>query len=225
MPEYCDLMSSIGFVFEKESSIKLAMTHPSFAAKNNQRLEFLGDAVLELCISDLIFSTLPKMNEGQLTALRASFVCEDALFTIAEFLHLDKYILMSPPLQKDTRGRKSILADAVEALLAAVYIEGGFLAALGVVRRLWDNEIMSKSFHPNSKSALQELLQANHLSEPQYLTLLEQGPPHKRRFTVAVLSQGKELARAQGKSKKEAQQQAAELALEQLQGRIKPDEA
>ena len=225
MPDYTDLMNSIGYTFHHDTNLKLAMTHPSFAAKNNQRLEFLGDAVLELCISDLIFTTLPKLNEGQLTALRASFVCEDALFTIAELLHLDRYILMNPPLQVATRGRKSILADAVEALLAAVYIEGGFLAALSVVNHLWDKEIMSKTFHPNSKSTLQELLQANHLTEPQYITLLEHGPPHKRKFTVAVLSQGKELARAQGKSKKEAQQQAAELALDQLQGRIKPDEA
>ncbi|NLC31825.1 MAG: ribonuclease III [Clostridiales bacterium] len=224
MPEYSDLIDSIGFVFKNKNNIKLAMTHPSFAAENNQRLEFLGDAVLELCISNLIFTTLPKMNEGQLTALRASFVCEDALFTIAELLQLDKYIRMNPPLQKDTRGRKSILADAVEALLAAVFIEGGFSSALSVVSRLWDKEMMSKTFHPNSKSALQELLQASHLSEPQYVTLVEQGPPHKRKFTVAVLSQGKELARAQGKSKKEAQQQAAELALAQLQGRIKRDE-
>ena len=221
MPDYSDLMSSIGYIFANPNNLELAMTHPSFAVQNNQRLEFLGDAVLELCISDLIFTTLPKMNEGQLTALRASLVCESALFTISKNLHLSSYMKVNPPLQKDTRGRRGILSDAVEALLAAIYLEGGFSAAQKVVTRLWDKDMMKESLLPNSKSALQELLQANHLTEPEYITLLEQGPPHKRRFTVAVLSQGKELARAQGESKKDAQQQAAEIALNQLQGRAK----
>ena len=165
------------------------------------------------------------MNEGQLTALRASLVCENALFIVAEHLHLDRYLKMSPPLQKDTRGRKSILSDAVEAMLAAVYLEGGFSVVLKVVHRIWDTDMMTNSLLPNSKSALQELLQASQLTEPQYITLLEQGPAHKRSFTVAVFSQGKELARAQGKSKKDAQQHAAELALNHLQGRIKNNEA
>ena len=225
MPDYSDLMSSIGYFFANPIYLELALTHPSFALQNNQRLEFLGDAVLELCISDLIFTTLPKMNEGQLTSLRASLVCENALFTIANHLHLGRYVRVNPPLHNDTRGRRSILSDAVEALLAAVYLEGGFSAAQKVVYHLWDKDMMTESLHPNSKSALQELLQANHLTEPQYVTLLEQGPPHKRRFTVAVLSQGNELARAQGESKKDAQQQAAEIALNQLQGRAKQDEA
>ena len=218
-------MSSIGYTFVNPNNLVLAMTHPSFAVQNNQRLEFLGDAVLELCISDLIYTTLPKMNEGQLTALCASLVCESALFDIAKHLHLARYMKVNPPLQKDTRGHRGILSDAVEALLAAVYLEGGFSAAQKVVHRLWDKGMMTESLLPNSKSALQELLQANHLTEPQYITLLEQGPPHKRRFTVAVLSQGNELARAQGESKKDAQQQAAEIALNQLQRRAKQDEA
>lgn len=224
MPEYSDLMNSIGYVFINTKNLDLAFTHPSYALKNNQRLEFLGDAVLELCISDLIYKKLPHMNEGQLTSLRASVVCELALFNVAEFLHLDLYLKMKPRLQNDTRGREGILSDAVEAMLAAVYLEGGFDAALKVVYHIWDSGLLTKSLLPNSKSALQELLQSNHLTEPQYITLSEKGPPHKKRFTVAVLSQGRELARAEGKSKKDAQQQAAEIALVFLQGRDKMNE-
>ena len=209
MPDYSELTRSIGYNFKSIKLLALAMTHPSFGANNNQRLEFLGDSVLELCVSQRLYSDHTNMKEGQLTALRATLVCEDTLYMMAERLELDRYIRMTPPLRSDTRGRKSVMADAVEALLAAVYIDGGFDSATQVVEALWADEFDGMPAIQNSKSDLQEYLQGRHLSEPQYETVEEDGPAHKRRFTVAVSLDGKELARAQGNSKKDAQQQAA----------------
>lgn len=216
MQGYSDLMMSIGYTFNNISLLTLAMTHPSFGGHNNQRLEFLGDSVLELCVSDRLFSLHTKMKEGQLTALRATLVREDTLFSMAQRLDLDRYIRMLPPLRPDTRGRKSLLADAVEAMLAAVYLDGGFEAARQVVDLLWADEFEGRSAAQNSKSELQEYLQARHLSEPSYETVDEDGPAHKRTFTVAVSLNGQELARAQGNSKKDAQQLAAAQAMQQL---------
>lgn len=216
MPGYPELSNLIGFEFVNTKLLALAMTHPSFGINNNQRLEFLGDSVLELCVSHRLYAMHPKMKEGQLTALRASLVCEDTLYSIAERLELEHYIRMIPPLRSDTRGRKSIMADAVEAMLAAVYIDGGFEAVKQVVDSLWAAEFDGKSSVQNSKSELQEYLQGRHLSEPQYDTVAEEGPAHNRRFTVAVSIDGEEMARAQGGSKKDAQQQAATKALEIL---------
>lgn len=216
MPEYSELQRSIGYNFKNLKLLTLAMTHPSFGPNNNQRLEFLGDSVLEICISNRLFSMYPNMKEGQLTALRATLVCEDTLFTMAQRLELERYIRMLPPLKHDTRGRKSIMADAVEALLAAVFMDGGFESARQVVEALWTDEFEGRPVLQNSKSELQEYLQGRHQSEPRYETLQEDGPAHKRSFTVAVYLNDKELARARGNSKKDAQQQAASLALDAL---------
>lgn len=216
MPELTRLMQAIGYRFNHARLLSLAMTHPSFGAHNNQRLEFLGDSVLELIISQRLFSQYPDMKEGKLTALRASLVCEDTLYRIAEELNLDAYIKMLPPLQSDTRGRKSLMADAVEAMLAAVYIDSGFDAALAVVERLWKKEFEGSHAAQNSKSELQEYVQARRLSEPYYETIGEVGPAHQRSFTVAVFLNGSEYARAEGSSKKDAQQKAAAKALELL---------
>lgn len=218
MPEFSGLIRSIGYDFKSPGLLALAMTHPSFGANNNQRLEFLGDSVLELCISEKLFSIYPKMKEGKLTALRAMLVCEETLYKIAQNLELDRYIRMLPQLKPDTRGRKGIMADAVEAMLAAVHIDGGFEAAKEVVESLWLDVLDGEITIQNSKSELQEYLQAKHLSDPQYETLFETGPAHKRSFAVSVSVDGKELARAQGNSKKDAQQRAASMALEMLLG-------
>lgn len=218
MPDYSGLMQSIGYHFHQIKLLQLAMTHPSFGVRNNQRLEFLGDSVLELSISQRLFAMYPDMKEGQLTALRSSLVCEDMLYQMAEQLRLDAYIKMLPPLKADTRGRKSLMADAVEALIAAVYIDGGFEQARTLVENLWADEFRANHTVPNSKSELQELVQARHLPEPRYETVAEEGPAHQRSFTVAVYLDGSEFARATGSSKKDAQNKAAEKALEILSG-------
>ncbi len=216
MPEFSRLTQDIGYTFRHARLLSLALTHPSFGAQNNQRLEFLGDSVLELCMSHHLFLTYPKMKEGKLTALRASLVCEDTLYRIAERLRLGDYIRMLPPLQPDTRGRKALMADAVEAVLAAVYLDGGLEAAHEMVERLWAAEFAADREAGNGKSKLQEFVQARHLPELRYDTVGEEGPAHQRRFTVAVYLEDRELGRAEGNSKKDAQQKAAEIALNAL---------
>lgn len=212
------LMQRIGYSFGSRELLKLALTHPSFRPKNNQRLEFLGDAVLELCISDQIYRSHPRMPEGEMTALRAALVCEDTLYQIAEQLELGGMLKTVPPLTATSRGRRSMLADAVEALIAAVYLDGGLEAASQLVLRLWQDQLQ-KPVQANAKNRLQELLASTARPEPVYETVAEDGPPHKRLFTVRVLVEGGELARAVGASKKAAEQDAAALALKALEAK------
>ena len=214
MPNDSGLMQSLGYTFKDPQLLKLALTHPSLGDQNNQRLEFLGDAVLELCVSDLLFKRHPGLSEGELTVMRANLVCEAALFSVARKLDMDSYIRLLHPQSHNSAGRKSIMADAVEAVIAAVYLDGGLSCARRLVAAQWDDLFTSTQSLSNYKSGLQEMLQARGLPEPRYLTVQEEGPPHKRVFTVAVLSLEKELARAKGSSKKLAEQEAARLALQ-----------
>lgn len=225
MPNDSDLMQSLGYTFSNPKLLKLALTHPSIGDQNNQRLEFLGDAVLELCMSDLLFTRYPGLNEGELTVIRASLVCEAALFSVAQKLHLESCIRLLHPQSHNSAGRKSIMADALEAIIAAVYLDGGLSNAQGLVAAQWDDLFERTQSLSNYKSRLQEILQADGFPEPNYLTVLEEGPPHRRIFTVAVLSQGRELARAAGSSKKLAEQEAAKLALYVFQPAGDQDEA
>ena len=156
------------------------------------------------------------MPEGEMTALRAALVCEEALFELAETLELAPLLAVRPALQKGTRGRRSILADAVEALIAAVYLDGGMPAARALVQRLWE-DALKQPVPSNAKSRLQELLAGKAMPEAVYETVAADGPAHKRLFTVRVLLDGRELSRAQGGSKKAAEQEAAARALEDLE--------
>ncbi len=216
MPTDSDLMQSLGYIFNDPKLLKLALTHPSIGDQNNQRLEFLGDAVLELCISDLLFTRFPGLSEGELTVMRAGLVCEAALFSVARKLHLESFIRLLHPQSHNSAGRRSIAADAMEAIIAAVYLDGGLSNAQGLIAALWDDQFDHTRSVSNYKSRLQEMLQADGFPEPGYLTVQAEGPPHRRTFTVAVLSQGRELARATGSSKKLAEQEAAMLALQAL---------
>lgn len=220
-----DLTGKLGVEFKDLGLLRLALTHPSAGARNNQRLEFLGDAVLQVCMSDLLFRRHGKLHEGELTRLRASLVCEDALYEVASALDLRSQLRSKPPLQADSRGARSALADAVEAVLAAVYLDQGFDAAMALVDRLWQGKLTSGVERENPKSALQERLQTDGGSEPSYQTLFEEGPPHRRLYTVAVFSADRELARGQGGSKKAAEQEAARQALKRLSGAEEADEA
>lgn len=212
-----NIAGAIGYQFSSRALLKLALTHPSIGPNNNQRLEFLGDAVLQITVSDLIYRLHPEMPEGEMTRLRASLVCEDTLFLVAQSLRLDQHISARPPLSKVVTGRRGIMADAVEALLAAVYLDGGFEAVRGVVERLWAERVRAGKVPQSSKNRLQEHFAALSLPEPAYETIGEDGPPHKMLFTVRVMAGGKELARAQGRSKKAAEQAAAESALRAIQ--------
>lgn len=216
MADFMQLQQELGYQFQDVSLLKLALTHPSHHHKHNQRLEFLGDAVLELCVSEKIFEKHPEMQEGAMTQLRQKLVREEKLAKAAESIHLGDAILMDKGCAL-SGGRKnpSVLCDAFEAVLAAVYLDGGLEAARAVVTRLIGD--CSEKGENDGKSALQEYLQAKGKIAPVYQTIAEEGPPHDRRFTVAVVIEGKEISQGTGTSKKRAEQAAATAALELIQ--------
>ncbi|MBQ9264851.1 MAG: ribonuclease III [Clostridia bacterium] len=215
MSDYTALQAAVGYQFRDLSLLKLALTHPSFSAKHNQRLEFLGDAVLELCVSEKIYEKHPEMHEGAMTQLRQKLVREEKLADVARKIHLGEALLMDKSCAL-TGGRQnpSVLCDAFEAVLAAVYLDGGFEAARAMVALLIGD--CSETGENDNKSALQEYLQARGQEMPAYQTVGEEGPPHDRVFTAAVLIDGREIARGSGKSKKRAEQEAAGAALKMI---------
>ena len=210
--DYAALQEALGYRFGQTTLLKLALTHPSFSAHHNQRLEFLGDAVLELCVSEKIYDRHPEMHEGAMTQLRQKLVREEKLAEVARQIRLGDALLMEKSCAASGgRTNPSVLCDAFEAVLAAVYLDGGFDAARAVVTRLIGD--CSETGENDAKSALQEYLQGQGKPMPAYETVGEEGPPHDRVFTAAVLIGGKEVARGSGKSKKRAEQEAAAAAL------------
>ena len=210
------LQEALGYTFRNEAHLRLALTHPSTKLPDNQRLEFLGDAVLEFCVSDMLYHKYPKLHEGELTARRAALVCERTLSAIARSLDLGRCLIMGHG-EEQTGGREkpSILADAVEAVLAAIYVDGGYEAARDVIRVLFaeDERLIAWRGH-DDKSALQEYTQANGLELPSYAIIAQEGPDHNRRFTAQVSVMGKPISTGTGNSKKAAEQAAAKAALE-----------
>ena len=211
------LQQSIGYFFCKKALLKQALTHPSMGQNHNQRLEFLGDAVLELCISEKIFEKHPEMQEGAMTQLRQKLVREEKLAQAAQGIGLGDYLLMDKSCQNNGgRQNPSVLCDAFEAVLAAIYLDGGLDAARAMVEKLIGD--CSETGENDAKSALQEYLQGRGKPMPAYQTVGEEGPPHSRIFTAAVLIQGREAARGTGTSKKRAEQEAARAALKMMLG-------
>lgn len=212
------LEQKLGYTFRDAALLQLALTHPSQTEKNNQRLEFLGDAVLEICISRLLFDQKPELQEGEMTRRRASLVCEDALFDIARSLELGRYIRMDKTCElSGGRERKSIVSDAMEAVLAAVYLDGGMEKVAPVIGALWAQRLMEKGSPLDAKGALQAYLQGMGREQPEYVLTAESGPMHKRLFEMAVLVDGREKGRAVSTAKKRAEQEAAAMALAALQ--------
>jgi len=175
----------------------------------------LGDAVLEFCVSDVLYHKYPDSKEGDLTARRASLVCEDTLFELAKRLELGQFLRVGHgEEQQQGREKPSILADAMEAVLAAVYLDGGADAARETVRRLYaDEERLSAERGRDDKGLLQEYTQAHDLSLPEYEIVEETGPAHDRHFVAQVSVMGKPVASGEGASKKAAEQEAAKAAL------------
>ena len=214
------LQDALHYQFSDESLLRLALTHPSTKEEvDNQRLEFLGDAVLEFAISDLLYRKYPNSQEGELTARRASLVCEETLCHIARELNIGRYLRMGHG-EESTAGREkpSILADAMEALLAAVYLEGGARAAFTVITYLFENEEKLSALRGHDdKGLLQEYTQAHDMGLPEYTVVEESGPAHARHFVCEASVLGKPVARGEGGSKKAAEQAAARLTLKRLQ--------
>jgi ribonuclease-3 len=177
---------------------------------NNERLEFLGDAVLELTISDYLFHQYPEQNEGKLTKLRSSLVCEYTLALCARDLSLGNYLLLSKG-EDITGGRErdSILSDAFEALIGAVYLDGGFEKAREFIHEYLLKDVENKSLFYDAKTILQELVQARNMGKLSYELLEESGPDHSKIFTVQVNINGAIFAGGSGKTKKGAEQIAA----------------
>lgn len=213
------LMKTLGYQFKNPALLQRALTHPSMGAEDNQRLEFLGDAVLQFIMSDILYATHPKDREGQLTHLRALLVCEAALSQVARSLHVGEALRMDRGEElTGGRDKPSVLCDAMEAILAAIYLDGGLNAAREIVLRCWPKPEEVHRPMQDSKGALQEHLQKDGGDAPTYAIIAQDGPPHDRTFEAAVSRYGVELARGAGKTKKQAEQAAALAALEKLTG-------
>lgn len=220
------LFDALCYRFNQKDLIKTALTHPSFSQKdNNQRLEFLGDAVLQLVISRALF--LQKEDkEGKLTFKRQKLVNEKTLAKLARRVRLGDYLNLDASLHAQKgQNNPAILADAMEAVFAAVYLDGGFEKAEEVILHLFGDEIKKADAELDPKGRLQAIYQSRGEGEPAYVDILEEGPPHQRVFTVAVRKDGRDLASGSGKTKREAQQQAAINALQLMDKGGEPDEA
>lgn len=223
------LEQRLGHEFAEASLCETALTHKSWLNEapgstrgNNERLEFLGDAVLTLAVSDMLMRRFPTASEGDLSKTRAVMVSEAGLARVAEDMDLGEWIYLGRgEEQAGGRARPSILADALEALLGAVFLDGGFGPARAVVERLFRLTLESAELGSrlDFKSRLQERSQALLQQAPRYVVVGEEGPDHDKTFRVAISLAGREFGQAIGKSKKEAEQSAAALALEELEGR------
>lgn len=220
-----DFEKKLGVTFSDISLLETALTHRSFLNENkdsglqhNERLEFLGDAVLELATTDRLFNKYPNAPEGELTAYRAALVNTVSLAGISEELSLNEYIRLSKGEAKDTgRARQFILANAVEAIIGALYLDQGYDAAEKFVATYFYpklDAIIEKKLWLDAKSAFQEKSQEKVGITPQYSVVSEEGPDHDKTFTVAVLLGGVEVAQGAGLSKQEAEQNAARAGLE-----------
>jgi ribonuclease-3 len=221
------LQKKIGYRFKSLNLLNQGLRHKSFVHENlegegqdNERLEFLGDAVLDLVVGHLIMDRYPDYPEGSLSRLRAAVVNETRLARIARDLSLGEYLLLGKG-EEMTRGREknSILAASLEALLAAIYLDGGFKKAFKVISQLFSLPLEmaeKESFYQDFKTKLQEFSQETLKATPRYVLAKEFGPDHDKVFGVKVLIQGKAAGVGAGKSKKEAEQRAAQRTLQKL---------
>jgi len=220
------LEKTIGIEFKNKNLLKEALTHRSYLnenpswGKHNERLEFLGDSVLELITSEFLYEKYPNENEGQLTVLRAALINYQMLAQVAREIELENYLLLSKGEAKDTgKGREAILADAFEALLAAIYLDRGYKISENFVIKFvlpHLDEIEKKQLYKDPKSLLQEMIQEQSKLTPTYKVLEENGPDHQRIFRVGVYVGEKLIAEGKGSSKQEAEINAASQALSSL---------
>lgn len=211
------LETKIGYVFQNRALLKQALTHSSYAneqkiRKNGdyERLEFLGDAVLELISSEFLFKEHPDMPEGKLTKLRSSLVCEPALAQCAKEIDLGSYMLLGKG-EESTGGRyrESITSDVMEALIGALYLDGGFEAAREFILKYILSDIENRILFYDSKTVLQEIIQTKPNQKLVYVLVDEIGPDHNKEFVVEALLNDKKIGFGQGKTKKAAEQKAA----------------
>ncbi|HZG70287.1 MAG TPA: ribonuclease III [Chondromyces sp.] len=220
------LQNQIGITFHNEGLLKQAFTHSSYVNEHrrkpyedNERLEFLGDAVLELTVSQFLFKKYPLMSEGDLTKLRAAIVCEPSLVTFANELNFGEFVLLGKGEEMTGgRMRPALLADVFEAFIGALYLDQGMEAVISFLEKVVFPKINSGAFSHvmDFKSQLQELVQRDMKGTVVYKILQEKGPAHRREFISQVYLNGEVLGTGTGRSKKEAEQFAAQMALTAL---------
>ncbi|MEK7515568.1 MAG: ribonuclease III [Patescibacteria group bacterium] len=225
MPDFQTFAKKLGHSFNDINLLIEALTHRSYlnehreyAGSHNERLEFLGDAVLELASTDFLFKKFPAKPEGELTSYRAALVNTVSLAESAQALGINDYLLLSKGEARDTgRARDVILADAFEAIIGALYLDSGYASAeTFIAKNLYKkiDTVIAKRSYQDAKSRFQEIAQEKRGTTPSYETLSEIGPDHNKRFTVGVFINSSEIARGEGQSKQEAEQSAAQAALD-----------
>ena len=220
-----DLEAAIGYQFHNISLLQNALTHSSYANErwhnsllSNERLEFLGDSILGMLVAEYLFRTFPDRPEGELTRMRADMVCEKTLAAVANSIHLGDHLLLGHgEEQGGGRSRNSILADAMESVIAACFLDGGMEAALRFIQRFILVEVpVTKLHNMDYKTQLQELVQQKRNQVLSYTLAGETGPDHDKQFEVEVSLNGNVVGRGKGSSKKRAEQDAARAAIENL---------
>ena len=224
MIDWKKIQAVIGYEFQDDTLLRSALTHSSYAnelrrkgVSDNERLEFLGDAVLELVTSDFLYSKYPDYTEGKMTKIRASLVCEQSLAQVAADISLGSFLFLGKGEQQTGgRRRKSVLSDAVEAVIGAIYLDGGFANAKEFVLKFILTDIEKKSLFFDSKTILQEYVQAQDTGALSYRLLSQSGPEHDKHFEAAAYVGEKQIATGTGHTKKAAEQEAAYHALLEL---------
>ena len=223
MSRFKALEKALNYKFKRDDLITEALTHKSYKKSyNNERLEFLGDAVLDLIVGEYLFDKFPKENEGLISKIRASLVNEKGFAKLARDINLGQCLLISPAEENNSgRTKPSLLSNAFEAIIGAIYLESGLKIASRVAVELIEkgyDSIDLNSLSKDFKTTLQELTQAEFGETPTYKMIRAFGPDHKKEFEISIELQHKVIASAIGRSKKEAQQRAAGIALKKLQG-------
>lgn len=222
--ENLQLEKEIGYIFKNKELINTALTHTSYAYENNvssnEKLEFLGDSILEFISSKYIYENYPNLKEGEMTKVRATVVCESSLYKIAKKHNFSDFLnLGKSEITACKQGRPAILADSVEAVIAAMYLDGGLEPVTRFIIENLKDEIKIAASHVGEKdykTVLQEKLQVNGDVKIEYILLNEFGPDHEKTFEVEVRCDGEKLAVGVGKSKKLAQMEAAKRAIEKI---------
>ena len=227
MNEWNDCQKDLGISFHQESLLEQAFVHlsylnenPSFARPSNERLEFLGDAILNFIVTEKLYKEFPQLSEGELTEIRAALVCRDTLAELASSLKLGDWLLLGRGEEANGgRAKESNLANAMEALIGALYLDQGIAKTRRFILRQLKPElekIKAGKITPNYKALVQELIQGQKKPTPVYRLVEATGPDHSKQFTAEILGEGEALGRGTGKSKKTAENQAARAAWEKL---------
>ena len=220
---FCDIEKYINYTFSNKELLKTALTHTSYAhmhnVESNEKLEYLGDSILEFISSKYLYNNYKNLNEGEMTKVRATVVCEDSLYEVAKRINLGKFLITSRGEGFGNVKNKAILADGIEALIAAIFLDSNIENAEKFITQNLKDSIEIASKHVGTKdykTVLQERLQINGNVKIEYIIISEDGPDHDKHFVSKVICDGKVLATGEGRSKKASEMEAAKKALEDM---------